>query len=162
MYKRLHSFLTKHNILYDYQFGFRSNHSTILAVTEIVDNIREELDYSNHVLGLYLDLSKAFDCVNHDILLNKLSHYGIRGTTLDWFKSYLSSRTQKSFVNNTYSDAYRISTGVPQGSVLGPILFLIYVNDIAESVHNGKIRLFADDTNLFLSGKSFVNTERCQ
>jgi hypothetical protein len=154
MYKRLHAFLAKHNILYDYQFGFRSNHSTILAITEIVDNIREELDKSNHVLGLYLDLTKAFDCVNHKILLNKLSHYGIRGTAFDWFKSYLSDRTQKTFVNDTYSDALNINTGVPQGSVLGPILFLIYVNDIAESVQNGKVRLFADDTNLFFSNRS--------
>jgi hypothetical protein len=93
MYARLYSFLTKNNILYEYQFGFRSNHSTTLAVTEIVDNIREELDKNNHVLGLYLDLSKAFDCVNHNILLDKLSLYGIRGQVNDWFKSYLKDRS---------------------------------------------------------------------
>jgi hypothetical protein len=154
MYKRLYSFLTKHDILYDYQFGFRSQHSTTLAITEIVDNIRDDLDKPNHVLGLYLDLSKAFDCVDHAILIDKLSHYGIRGLALKWFKSYLNDRSQKTNVNNTYSNLCPVNTGVPQGSVLGPILFLIYVNDIANCINHGKVRLFADDTNLFFSDKS--------
>jgi hypothetical protein len=154
MHKRLYSFLTKHEILYDYQFGFRSQHSTTLAIVEIVDNIRNDLDKSNHVLGLYLDLSKAFDCVDHAILIDKLSHYGIRGLALEWFKSYLRDCSKKTYVNNTYSNACPVNTGVPQGSVLGPILFLIYVNDIANCINQGKIRLFADDTNLFFSDKS--------
>ena len=159
MYKRLFSFLTTFHILYDYQFGFRNNHSTILAVTEIVDNIREELDKNNHVLGLYLDLSKAFDCVDHSILLHKMSHYGIRGLANKWFKSYLEDRYQNTYVNDTFSEPHLVKTGVPQGSVLGPILFLIYVNDIANSVNKGNVRLFADDTNLFFSSKS---TQRLQ
>ena len=159
IYKRLHSFLTQHNILYDYQFGFRSNHSTTHAVIEIVDNIREELDKHKHILGLYLDLSKAFDCVNHSILLEKLTHYGIRGHANQWFKSYLNNRKQKTLINGKLSDSRTVNTGVPQGSVLGPTLFLIYINDIAECLHEGKVRLFADDTNLFLSDKSLVNLQ---
>ena len=160
MYARLYPFLTKNNLLYEYQFGFRSNHSTTLAVTEIVDNIREELDKNNHVLGLYLDLSKAFDCVNHNILLDKLSLYGIRGQVNDWFKSYLKDRSQITLANGTYSKMCPVNTGVPQGSVLGPILFLIYVNDIAQCVNSGKVRLFADDTNLFFSCKSIPTLEK--
>jgi hypothetical protein len=153
MYNRLYSFLTNNNILYDYQFGFRNKHSTILAIIEIVDNIREQLDKGNSVLGIYLDLSKAFDTVIHDTLLHKLSHYGIRGHANLWFKSYLKDRTQFTYVNNTLSRSKKMYVGVPQGSVLGPLLFLIYVNDIARSVQNAKTRLFADDTNLFFSGK---------
>jgi len=159
MYKRIYSFLTNNNILYDYQFGFRNKHSTILALIEIVDNIREELDRGNSVIGIYLDLSKAFDTVSHDILLHKLSYYGIRGHTYFWLKNYLEGRSQYTFVNKTPSESREITVGVPQGSVLGPLLFLIYVNDIGKCVNNAKTRLFADDTNLFLTGKSILQLQ---
>ena len=152
MYTRLYSFLTQFKILFDLQFGFRKDHSTILALIEIIDNIRKEIDQGNSVLGIYLDLSKAFDTVNHKILLSKLDHYGIRGTANDWFRSYLTGRSQKVFSNNTYSSELPINVGVPQGSVLGPLLFLIYVNDIANVLPNQNIRLFADDTNIFVKG----------
>jgi len=159
MYKRLYSFLSINDIIYDYQFGFRNKHSTILAITEIVDNIREELDKGNSVLGIYLDLSKAFDTVSHEILLYKLQYYGIRGLSNQWFKNYLENRTQLTYVNNTLSSPRKMSVGVPQGSVLGPLLFLIYINDICNSVSNAKTRLFADDTNLFFAGKNVIQLQ---
>ena len=160
MCKRLNNFLKKYNILADIQYGFRKGHSTILALTEIVDKIKSNIDNGDHTIGVYLDLSKAFDTVNHEQLLYKLAHYGIRGKANDWIRSYLTNRKQVCYVNGKYSSSLPIDVGVPQGSVLGPVLFLIYVNDILNlSDHQNDIdvdtnlRLFADDTNLFVSGK---------
>ena len=153
MHKRVYSYLTKFNVFFELQFGFRNNHSTTMALIEIIDNIRENLDHGTSVLGIFLDLSKAFDLVNHDKLLYKLSHYGIRGSTLGWFRSYLSERKQITFVNGVMSDPLPVNIGVPQGSVLGPLLFLIYVNDIGVVLEKNAIRLFADDTNIFITGR---------
>lgn len=160
MYRRVLSFLNKHNLIYDYQFGFRKGHSTMMATAEILENIRDELEKGHFVIGVYLDLSKAFDTVSHEILFSKLQHYGIRGHVLDWFKSYLANRRQLTFCNNTYSKEEAVTTGVPQGSVLGPLLFLIYMNDIHRSVSDTSLRLFADDTNLFLSNTNLASAER--
>jgi len=157
MCRRLLSYLSKEHILYKFQFGFRKNHSTILAIIEIVDNIRSELDKGNSVVGVYLDLSKAFDTVNHEILLSKLLHYGIRGNAYKWFKSYLENRKQVTCVNRYASKTELVNIGVPQGSVLGPILFLLYVNDMYKCIGEEGLRIFADDTNLFISGNSFEN-----
>ena len=159
MHKRLYSYLTRYQILFDLQLEFSENHSTTLALIEIIDNIRKEVDGGNSVLGIYLDLSKAFDTVNHKILLNKLNNYGIRGNVNRWFQSYLCNRTQITSVNGIFSDEVGVSYGVPQGSVLGSLLFLIYVNDIAHVLPDNNIRLFADDTNIFITGNTITTLQ---
>ena len=126
---------------------------------EVVDDIYSHLDKHESVIGIYLDLQKAFDCVNHEILLKKLYHYGIRGTTHTWFRSYLTNRQQTTVLSDVCSDLGTVTCGVPQGSVLGPLLFLIYVNDIQSVSGNIKIKLFADDTNLFLHGTNLNELE---
>ena len=104
--------------------------------------------------GIFVDLAKAFDTVNHKILINKLNHYGIRGTSLKWFESYLNNRQQYVQIETSRSKQSLVSCGVPQGSILGPLLFLIYINDLNDIVQKSRIIMFADDTNLFFSGKS--------
>ena len=150
MYNRLISFLNKHNILYNYQFGFRKGFSTSLALFEVLQLVNQELANNNLVMGLFLDLQKAFDTVNHSILLEKLSHYGIRGCSLEWFHSFLNNRSVTTSVNNFSSSSLFINCRVPQDSVLGPLLFLIYINDISNANKSTKIRLFADDSNVFI------------
>ena len=126
MLNRLLKFLNKNNILYKYQFGFRKNHSTTHAPTEVIDYIYKSLDEGNYVFGIYIDLKKAFHTEQHQILLRKLQHYGRRGIALEWFNSYLSNRKQLVVTNGIQSDILELSDyGLPQGSVLGPILFFV-------------------------------------
>ena len=157
MYTRLHSFLNKNNILFKNQFGFRPGHSTSHALLNVLDEVYDRLDQGKFALGIYLDIQKAFDCINHDILLDKLQTYGIRGVAWRWFQNYLRNRKQFVSVNNCESSVQNISYGVPQGSVLGPLLFLIYINDIQQATGQSFLNLFADDTSMFLFDRSVVN-----
>ena len=154
MYTRLLSFINKHKVLYSFQFGFRANHSPDLALIYLVDKISRALEEGEYVLGLFLDFSKAFDTVNHEILFTKLESYGVRGVALTWFRSYLTSRTQYVEYNGSSSSYKNITCGVPQGSILGPLLFLLYINDLAGVSKKFFSIFFADDSNLFLSGKT--------
>ena len=153
MYTRLLSFINENGLLYKYQFGFREGHSPNLAIIFLVDKISNALEEGDYVLGLFLDFSKAFDTVNHGILFDKLEFYGIRGTALNWFKSYLNAREQYVVFDGAESARKRISCGVPQGSILGPLLFLVYINDLALVSDKLFSLLFADDSNMFLNGK---------
>ena len=159
MYKRLQNFLEKNKILFQHQFGFQKNKSTSLAILDIYNNLTKSMENNSFSCCVFLDFAKAFDTVNHDILLSKLEHYGIRGVANKWFKSYLYNRPQTVKIGNEKSEELFIRSGVPQGSVLGPLLFLIYINDIPNSSRLLKFHLFADDTSIFLSDKSIDKIE---
>ena len=152
MYSRLNEYLVELGILYEFQFGFRKKHSTHLALLILLDKLTKALDDGKKAIGIFLDFSKAFDTVNHDILLDKLFHYGIRGPAYKWFQSYLSDRSQYVTYNGVKSPTKQIKCGVPQGSILGPLLFLIYINDLPNVCKVMMPFLFADDTHLFTSG----------
>ena len=153
MYNRLIAFINKHNILYKYQFGFRQNHGTNTALICLMDRIIKSIDSGDIVLGIFLDFSKAFDTVNHKILINKMYKYGARGTAIEWFKSYLTNRKQYVCFNNINSSKLNVGCGIPQGSVLGSLLFLLYINDLANVSNLLFVLLFADDTSIFITGK---------
>ena len=155
MYKRLFTFHDNKNIIYDLQFGFRQQYSTSLALINITENIKKALDDGNIGCGVFVDLQKDFDTVDHQILLEKLNNYGIRGVSNDWFKSYLSNRHQHVSINGYESGLAAINCDVHQGSVLGPLLFLLYLNGLNQAIKSCKVHHIADDTNLlFLSNST--------
>ena len=142
------------NVFYKCQFGFRANHSTTHALTEITEQIRNACDKGLYTCGIYLDLQKVLDTVNQNILLAKLKHYGIKGTSLDWVKSFICDRIKYTSIELKEFSTKIVSHGIPQGSVLGPLLFIIFVNDMNNSVKNSKVCHYADDTSLLLTEKS--------
>ena len=130
MYTPLLDFINKHKILNKLQLGFRNNHSIFMALVVLIENLVNALDSGNCAVGIFLDFQKAFDTVAQDILLDKLYRYGIRGTAHEWFVSYLSSRQQSVTYNGRESELKVVRFGVPLGSTLGPLLFLLYINDL--------------------------------
>ena len=133
--------------------------STNHALISITESIRQSIDNNEFACGIFIDLKKAFDTVNHTILLTKLNHYGIRGVVLDWFKSYLSQREKFVNVNGHNSLSLPMTCGVPQGSILGPLLFLLYVNDLPNTSSLLTFHLFADDTNIYFCSKNLSHLE---
>ena len=147
----------KYNILYELQHGFRSKLSCETQLVEFINDVTKNLDNGKQTDCLIMDFSKAFDKVSHALLIHKLHHYGIRGKTNRWIKSFLSDRTQQVVVEGVQSNSINVESGVPQGSVLGPSLFIYYINDMPEDIQS-TVRLFADDTIAYLTVTADDNT----
>ena len=152
MYNRLLMFINKNQIFNKHQFGFRDKHSTFMALIIPIENLVNAIDNGKCAVGIFLDFQKAFGTVDHCILLDKLYFHGIRGQAFDWFSSYLHNRQQLVNYYGYESDLKTIKCGVPQGSILGPLLFLLYINDLPQVSEYFMPILFADDTNLFATG----------
>jgi hypothetical protein len=154
---RLIKYLNINNILCNSQHGFRSGHNTTTALYNALDFITNNLDNKNHTLSIFLDVAKAFDSIDHSILLRKLYYYGIRGCALSWFNSYLTNRFQYISDGNVTSNLFPVISGAPQGSLVGPILFIIFINDLPNATSLLKYVIYADDTTLLLSDRSLTN-----
>ena len=159
VFNQVYDYFECNKLFYTSQYGYRKEHSTELACIELVDKIYQQLESQQTPVCIFLDLSKAFDTLNHEILLRKLKHYGLSETPIKWFTDYLSNRHQFVEVDNVRSSVARIETGVPQGSILGPLLFIIYMNDISSASEIFQAVLYADDTSLnaTISTRSIAN-----
>ena len=160
MYNRLISFLECGNVLSNSQFGFQKGKGISNAILSFTESVLNARDNRNQTMGLFLDLSKAFDTVDHDILIKKLEQFGIRGLAKDWFISYLRDRKQIVEVYSAKSNLSTIKQGVPQGSILGSVLFLLYINDLPSNLPLTKTVLFADDTNILFNDANTNNLQR--
>ena len=149
---RLRKFLDKHNALYEGQYGFRKRRSCYDAILDLIGNITESLDNKQMTLAVFLNMSKAFDTIEHPLLLQKLENYTIRGLTLQWFESYLSQRKLLVEIDNTQSELFNVEYGTVQGSVLGPIFYILFTNDLRKYLKFSSCVCFADDTTLYLRG----------
>ena len=158
-YKRLVNYINSNTILNERQYGFREKSATAFALIDLMDDLTNAIDNREYTVGVFIDLKKAFDTLDHDILLRKLDHYGVRGLPLQWLRSYLQNRSQFVSYNSNDSSYLPIRCGVPQGSILGPLLFIIYINDLCNVSDVLKFFLFADDTNIFYSDKSVERVE---
>jgi len=152
IYVQLNKYITSNHILYSKQYGFRKKKSTKSAIIDVCNQLLQNFDNNTITIGLFLDISKAFDSVQTHILIDKLEHYGIRGPPLALISSYLSCRKQYVCIHDSKSILKEIYQGVPQGSILGPLLFLIYINDMPTCLSTGEIYLYADDATIFTSG----------
>ena len=159
IHTQLSSYLENNYLLCNQQFGYRSKKSTKLASTLLCDNIRKSIDMGELVGAVFIDLTKAFDTVGHDVLLSKLHEYGIGGIEHEWMKSYLFNRQQFVFQDGVSSPLQPLLSGVPQGSILGPLLFLVFLNDFPECLQNSRTIMYADDTVIFVADK---NKERME
>ena len=167
MYKRTYHFLEQTDQLYQSQYGFRKSHSCETAIMELASSIIKGKDDGFYTLALFIDLSKAFDTVDHNILLDKLDKYGIRGVAKEWYKSYLTNRQMrvKCSVSSTgkleHSKDLSLTYGAPQGSCLGPLIFLIFTNDLYKQIENCNLILFADDTTLYKTHRNLNYLKWC-
>jgi len=159
VYKQLINYIEKYDILCQFQFGSRKGRSTEQAIAEITDNLKKAIDNNLFTCGVFLDFAKAFDTVNHNILLTKMEKYGIRGLPLQWFTNYLTNHQQYVSMDGTESSKQKVVCGIPQGSSLGPLLFLTYINNIPNCSEKLSFRIFADDTNIFISSSSSIELE---
>ena len=153
IYTRMYSFLNCNNLVYDKQFGFIAKHSVNHALISTTELIKHQLEHGNYVAGIFIDLEKAFDTVNHEILIGKLLYYGFRGIPLNLIKSFLSNRKQYVSINGFESNKLDTTCEVPQGSTLGPLLFLIYINDLRLSLKSSTASHLADDTSIIYQSK---------
>ena len=160
VYDQFYDYLTVNNLITNHQSGFRSLHSTVTALLEATDNWAYNIDRPGNVNAVvFLDLKKAFDTVDHAILLSKLKEYGVSGVSLEWFESYLDSRKQKCLVNGSLSDNRQLTYGIPQGTILGPLLFILYINDLPNCLSHSQPRMYADDTHLTFASNNIDDIE---
>ena len=145
----LYDYFKDDKLLYNGLYGFRKDHSTELATMELIDRALSEIDRKNCAIAVFMDLSKAFDTLDYKILIKKLHYYGVRDKDLEWFTNYLNNRWQYVELDNVQSQLLELQTGVPQGTILGPLLFLIYINDLPMATENFEYILYADDSTLF-------------